>query len=134
LAKQLNDIVLQWKIKADNDLTVAEKELISESPVTDAICFHCQQSVEKYLKLFLIVNGIEPKKTHLISDLLIDCIKIDKDFETLRDASYLSDYAVELRYPDDFYIPDISEAKDAYNSASIVKIFVLKKCPQILDK
>jgi HEPN domain-containing protein len=133
LAKQLKDIILQWKIKADNDLIVAEKELKSENPVTDAICFHSQQSAEKYLKLYLISNGIEPKKTHLISDILIECCKIDKEFDTLHDSSFLSDYAVELRYPDDFYIPDIEEAQEAFNKAHEIKEFVSSKCLNILE-
>jgi len=32
----------------------------------------------------------------------------------LEEAIKLTDYAVELRYPDDFYIPNLDEAKDAY--------------------
>ena len=127
MAKSINEILLHWRIKADNDFTVAEKELKSKSPVTDAVCFHCQQAAEKYLKLFLVYNGIEPKKTHLISDLIIECSKIDTDFEKLSQSAYLSDYAVELRYPDDFYIPDLEETKEAFESAKMIKNFVLNR-------
>jgi len=39
----------QWLIKANNDLKVAENEIVLDpgDMVTDAICFHCQQAVEK---------------------------------------------------------------------------------------
>ena len=39
----------------------------------------------------------------------------------------LTEYAVEFRYPDDFYIPSIEETKEAYNLALKVKDFVLER-------
>jgi len=32
-----------------------------------------------------------------------------------------------VRYPDDFYIPNLDEAKDAYEVAKKVKTFVIEK-------
>lgn len=127
MAKEIVEILNNWKIKADNDLKVSEKELLSDNPITDAICFDSQQSAEKYLKLFLIYHNIEPKKTHLISDLLVECVKINNDFDELKEYSYLSEYAVELRYPDDFYIPKIEEAQEAFESALYIRDFVLTR-------
>ena len=40
-------------------------------------------------------------------------------------ADLLTDYAVEIRYPDEWYEPTIEEAKDAYRVACEVKQFVL---------
>ena len=37
------------------------------------------------------------------------------------------EYAVEIRYPDDFYIPDIEETKRAFTAALDIKNFILKK-------
>ena len=39
----------------------------------------------------------------------------------------LTDYAVEIRYPDDWYEPSMEETKEAYAIALKVKEFVLKK-------
>ena len=50
-------LVKQWHIKADNDLATVGNEFNSENPVTDAICFHSQQAVEKYLKKNYLGNG-----------------------------------------------------------------------------
>jgi len=46
----------EWLIKASSDLKIVEHELNlpEEEIVKDAVCFHCQQAVEKYLKAFLI--------------------------------------------------------------------------------
>jgi len=54
------------------------------------------------------------------------CINEDSEFKEiiLNDLSF---YAVEIRYPDDFYMPSVKEAKQAFNIANEVKDFVLKK-------
>src|SRR4030042_3445000 len=100
----MDEYIKKWIQKADNDLKVASNELnVSDSNIiTDAICFHCQQAVEKYLKAFLILNKIEFKKTHNIDFLLSLCIEKDQDFNAIS-VDDLSSYAVEIRYPDDFY-------------------------------
>lgn len=48
------ETIRQWIIKAENDLKICQHELGNSDPVTDAICFHAQQCVEKYLKAFLV--------------------------------------------------------------------------------
>ena len=35
--------------------------------------------------------------------------------------------AVEIRYPDDFYMPSEDEAREAYKTASEIKNFILQK-------
>ncbi len=52
---------------------------------------------------------------------------ISPDFIEIKETSILTDYAVELRYPDDFYMPDIEEAKEACRLAVIAKDFILNK-------
>jgi len=125
--KKIEELVSQWIIKADNDYKTIANEMSSEEPVTDSICYHAQQGVEKYLKTFLVMHGIEPFKTHNITFLRKECEKIDTDFYTLSNIDYLSDYAVELRYPDSFYIPTLEEAKEAYEDAVKARIFIKEK-------
>jgi HEPN domain-containing protein len=125
--KELKVVVKKWLLKAGNDLKTAMHGFKAKKIITDSICFHCQQAVEKYLKAYLISRNIAPVKTHKIEVLLAECIKFDLTFNELQDSSILTEYAVELRYPDDFYIPDIEEAKDAYKLAKKVKLFVIKR-------
>jgi len=55
------------------------------------------------------------------------CCKYDVSFESLKDATILTEYSVEIRYPDEFYIPDLEEARKAQKMAILVKEFVLEK-------
>ncbi len=61
----------EWIKKADNDFLVAKRESGFDSPVYDAICFHCQQAVEKYLKAALQEKEIYFEKLMT----LIFCLK-----------------------------------------------------------
>jgi HEPN domain-containing protein len=117
----------KWILKAESDFKIIEKDIVSNFPVTNVICFHCQQAAEKYLKAYLVSRNVIPERTHLIERLIFLCMKFDIEFSELSEAARLTEYAVELRYPDDFYIPDLEETKKAYEIALKVKEFVLKK-------
>ncbi len=119
----------EWLIKAEHDLKIAEDELNTENPVTDMICYHCQQAVEKILKSFLIFKGREITKTHDIAELIIRCMEIDKEFEKLfkENVDELTVYSVEIRYPGDMYMPEIEEAEEAVKKAKFVREFVMGK-------
>ena len=128
-----DELVNLWIIKADHDLKTAKDEIAANDPATDTVCFHAQQCVEKYLKAYLVFNGIEiikSLKTHDISELIDYCKDIDKDFEQLisdNDADRLTNYSIEARYPDDFYLPSVEESNQAIYIAENVKEFVKVK-------
>jgi len=120
--------VNEWKQKAENDLRTAEIVLSTENPPTDAICFHAQQCVEKYLKSYLTSRDVTVEKTHDLTRINNICIGIDTDFEELSDnAELLSGYAVEIRYPGDFIECSIEEAEEAVKMAKTFKYFLLRK-------
>ena len=124
----IDDYIEKWIIKAVNDLKVAEHELRQpeDEIITDAVCFHCQQAVEKLLKAYLVSKNIDFGKTHNLEFLLESCLKIDPDIKDM-DVGNLSFYAVEIRYPDELYMPAIAEAKECFRIASKDKDFLLKK-------
>jgi HEPN domain-containing protein len=123
------DLVQKWLEKAEHDLKIGGDELLTENPATDMICFHMQQGVEKYLKAFLVFRGAEIQKTHNLSLIIEDCSALDTDFRKLfaLNTDRLTDYAVEARYPDDFYMPTTEETRKAQETALAVKRFVLDK-------
>ena len=123
------DTVRKWILKAESDLKIAKDEITIENPATDAICFHAQQCAEKYLKAYLVFNNKEIRRTHDIAELIKMCSEIDQEFNNLNreDIVSLTDYAVEIRYIDDFYFPPVEEAKLAIELAGKVKDFVLRK-------
>jgi len=114
LRDKKREVILRWLHKAESDIKVARQILEMPEPPTDAVCFHCQQAVEKYLKAFLTLKDVRIKKIHDLNVLLDMCIEEDKEFENIdRDRiTSLSHFAVEIRYPDEFYIPSVEEAKE----------------------
>lgn len=125
-----------WFQKADNDLKTAKDELITSQPATDTVCFHAQQCAEKYLKAYLVHNNREIRKTHNLALILKDCIEADNSFLHLREEQIeiLTPYATTYRYPDDFYIPPLEEAKEAVRKAELVTQFVIEKTgPSVSD-
>ena len=124
----IDKLVRQWLKIAERDLMTAGQGLEAKTVITDTVCFHCQQAVEKYLKAFLVKHQIEFPKTHSIMTLINLCSKADSSFkEKLLEADILTDYAVEIRYPDEWYEPTPDETKRAYELANEVKQFVLEK-------
>jgi HEPN domain-containing protein len=53
----------------------------------------------------------------------------DKEISNFKErADELTDYAVEIRYPDDYYVePSIVDAKEAFQIAREIKKYVLSK-------
>ncbi|MFZ4540103.1 HEPN domain-containing protein [Propionivibrio sp.] len=95
--------------KAGHDLQAAE--LLLREGATDVICFHLQQSVEKYLKAYLQANAVEFPRTHDLDALLDICASRTEVFEDFRDRlEVFIPYAVMLRYEMDFE-PSREEAK-----------------------
>ena len=121
------DILQQWLDKANDDLRVAEYLSTMHHPTPDEIiCFHCQQSAEKYLKAFIFTHDIEPEKTHDLEELLNICLKYNTSFSLiLSKLQFLNEYAVMPRYPNQLQIT-IDDMKTAIQHAKDVKEFVLK--------
>ena len=122
----IDDLIIKWVNIADRDLMAAEQGLKVYPVLSEIVCFHCQQAAEKYLKAYLVKHQVEFQKTHNIMSLINLCSTVDSVFkDKLLYADLLTDYAVEIRYPDEWYEPTIEEAKDAYRVACEVKQFVL---------
>jgi HEPN domain-containing protein len=127
--KTKNDVIKRWIQKAENDLKTAAILINAKEAPTESVCFHAQQAVEKFLKAYLTHIDLKAGKTYDIATLLEMCIDNDKEFESLNieELEGLTFYAVEVRYPDDFYIPSLKEAQNALALSKEVKSFVLKK-------
>jgi HEPN domain-containing protein len=92
----------------------------------EIICYHCQQSAEKYLKAFLFSCDIETDKTHDLKDLLKIKEKHNPDFSSLHSNAYiLTGYAVLPRYPNELGISN-EDMKTALVNAKSIQEFVMK--------
>jgi len=96
----MKKITEEWITKAEKDYLVAIRELKTTPIVGDAICFHAQQCVEKYMKAILQENEIEFEKIHDLDVLFNKCVNFIPELESFRDDLVkLSTYAVDVRYP-----------------------------------
>jgi HEPN domain-containing protein len=69
-------------------------------PNYDAVCFHAQQTAEKYLKAWLQETGSAIPRIHNLVDLVSLCIGGDPTFTILEpELRGLDGYAVRTRYP-----------------------------------
>jgi HEPN domain-containing protein len=129
MKEEIETLVRNWIARAESDLKIAGDEIKTEDPATDAVCFHAQQCVEKYLKAYLIFHQRHFKKTHNIARLIELCKEISQDFDSLYqiEADTLTGYAVDIRYGDEFYFPSIEETESALEIAEKVKSFVSNK-------
>lgn len=129
--EETKSYIRQWIAKAGDDLIVIDKLTQFEVIATSAVCFHCQQVVEKYLKAFLIANGVEIKKTHNIEFLLAECEEFDPEFGLI-DPKDLNDFGVDVRYPGDIYSPSIEETLEHKQIALVVKDLVEQKLKNLI--
>ena len=97
----MNSVVEEWISKAEGDFRVAERESrATEAPNHDAVCFHCQQCVEKLLKAALLLHGQTPPRIHDLAALDSQLRELLPSWEWPReDLRYLSAAAVLFRYP-----------------------------------
>jgi len=123
----------EWYKKAIQDIKTAEILLEYEEEDTpyDSVCFHCQQAVEKFIKGYLVVADIPFPKTHNLADLMVLCASADEVFlDYIATAETLTPYAVDIRYPDDLFMPTKEEAEGAYKIALSIKGIVHERMPE----
>jgi HEPN domain-containing protein len=105
------EITAQWISKADEDLSLSEHLLKTDTPYRSAIAFHSQQAAEKYLKAMLTYYRTAFPKTHDLAGLLDMLLVLNKDAaNALEDIVELTPFAVESRYPGDFPVVMQSDA------------------------
>jgi HEPN domain-containing protein len=123
----MREITAEWVDKAENDFDVAQlARWRAEEPILDAVCFHCQQCVEKYLKAFLQEQRTRFPFAHALIPLLELCLTFDSEFELLRlDLDHLDGYAVAARYPG--VEISLESTDDALAAAARVRSFIRRK-------
>jgi HEPN domain-containing protein len=86
-------------------LQIAERDLIRlERALRDAdgeqAGFYLQQSVEKFLKAFLLAHGWRLRRTHDLEALIDDAARLDPSFQQYRSVcARVSTYYMLERYP-----------------------------------
>ncbi len=125
------DLVRQWLERSKADLDGAEVALAGDPLITEHVCFHGQQAVEKALKAFLVYHEVEFAWTHQIGFLLELCVKLDNAFARFVTLAVpLTEYSVGFRYPFCGQLPSLEQAHVALETARKVFQFVADRLPQ----
>lgn len=112
-----------WVRKAEHDFSGATDLHGRKPPLHDLVCFHCQQRAEKYLKALLEEEGLVVPKTHDLLRLLHELVPFYPTLVRLRRGlAVLTDYAVDVRYPDDS--PTKRQAESAVKWAGKCRVTV----------
>ncbi len=115
-----------WLKKSHDDIEAA-RVLKDHGGPNEAAAFHCQQSIEKGLKAYILLKTKNHTDGHNLTYLCRQAAKLDNKFNEWLDESYtLNNFYIETRYPtdrtvgiDDFGLEKIYKmAKDMYNFIS----------------
>lgn len=121
------EVAKEWFEFARIDLESA-KFLINMYPKPiEIICYHCEQSAEKYLKGYLILYGNKAEKTHDLVLLNNKCQSIDENFNNIEDECIeLVPYGVQVRYPYQLEVNE-EDMNNAIYSAEKIQKFIASK-------
>jgi HEPN domain-containing protein len=104
----MNETVREWIAKADGDYATARRELAADRlPNHDAVCFHCQQCLEKLMKAVPMLHQTKPPRTH-------DLVALSERLHTVvpmwtaeeKELRLLNQGAVLCRYPGESASPE----------------------------
>ncbi len=124
-------VVKSWVLKAENDLKAAVQTLkLGTDCPTDTVCFHAQQTVEKYLKALLVLKSVDFPKTHDMEELATLLPEGAALGLSLEEQRKLTAYATVTRYPGDYEPISLTEARKAVSLARRVRSAVRKLLPR----
>jgi len=96
----MTKLVAEWVKKAEQDYKVSTSLDKVLPDCRDIICFHCQQSAERYLKALLQSIGASISKTHDLDKLLDLLLSRYPELRSIRRGLVrLTNCAVDYRYP-----------------------------------
>ena len=120
-------VAVEWKRYAKQDLASASYLQAMRPQPIEIICYHCQQSAEKYLKAFLALQGATITKTHDLIALDKTCSGYDSDFTIIAEECLgLTDYGVQSRYPFQLELTEV-DVSQAMQCARRIEVFVSAK-------
>ena len=99
-------------------------------PLNSTICFHAQQSVEKYIKALLVSLSIPFPKVHDVGELLnLVPTSIKIPFST-EEQEQLTFYATTARYPGDYEPVSREDAEEMVSAAKKLRDAVRAHLPK----
>jgi len=124
--------VAKWIKFAQTDFDHVIKTVETHHPIpVEIMCYHCEQSIEKILKAFMIAKGGTLTKTHDLDVLLERCKQHSPDFDIFDDAcERITTYTTPSRYPSDIELTE-SDMRQAIKDASKILEFTKAKLAEM---
>lgn len=129
--KTQSDLAKVWFRKAEKDFArCARMAQEGDNADYEAACLFAQQSIEKFLKGFLSLQGLVPPKSHDLDALAKACceMKTLSELDNM-DFSTVSKYAIDARYGCDFE-PSLKAAIDAKLQVFQVRKVIYQNVPE----
>lgn len=115
-----------WFQRADSDLLNIDNNLKSSKIPWDTIAFHAHQAIEKYMKGLLVANGVSPRRTHDLVELIADCSGYAQELLAFeQECRLITRLYVACRYPE-ASAPGETDARNSVKVAGQIKLAVLK--------
>ena len=116
-----------WFEKANRYLKSA-KILLENDCGNDIVAFHCQHSIEKYFKGFLIRETGETIEGHSLLYLCKKAAEINNIFKNeIKNCAFVNQYYIETRYPaDNPLIVTDEEANECIRIAEFISNNIIK--------
>ena len=123
-----------WLMKSRRDLLSAKRLARGAEPYLDTAIYHCQQSVEKAVKGWLVYHDQSFEKTHDLRLLVTQASEVDSKFtDWFEIAVQVAPYATAYRYPGEILEPTEEEYEEAFKAASKFYEFVCLALPPELS-
>jgi Uncharacterized conserved protein related to C-terminal domain of eukaryotic chaperone, SACSIN len=121
-----------WIYFAWEDLRCAE-QLLNEPECVNGLAFHCQQSVEKALKSYILMKSDILVDGHNLPWLCRRAMRYSKEFAQWMGAcTRLTKCYIETRYPPDLPLDiDTEQAHAYYGWAREIYLFICRELEQL---
>ena len=131
-AKSQTNTADDWRFLADRDLSVADHLAATMRPVpTEPIAFHCQQTVEKYLKGVLVILGEEPPYTHDLDELCKIAEKHRSSFASISSlCTIITHFSVQPRYDRGLSLSE-EDMRIVHAHTHTIREFLQKEIPEL---
>lgn len=90
-----------WLYRAEEDWKCVRAIFSAPEKTWTVATFHCHQAAEKCLKAFLSFKIKDVPRIHDLTTLLAQALRFDPSLISLKaDCEYLTDFAIDSRYPE----------------------------------
>ena len=123
-----------WLDRAGEDILCA-RLLVTDTECYNGAAFHCQQTIEKALKAYILIKSDILVDGHNLTWLCKRAARYDKSFTAwLEESASLNRCYIETRYPADIPLElDYRQVMRYYSTAKDMYLFICQEVDTLLE-